>query len=159
MESTHSQKAVWPTFLWALLAFCFFGVIVVFAVRFYEGRFVTYPVKRAQERLENLKKLREQEEQQLNSYAWKDKKAGLVQLPIDRAMELVVADLRKKTVHPSGVAVPTPAPAGAEAPAAATAEETSATASTSPAAASPSPAAGAAPPGAAPAASPAAPAH
>jgi hypothetical protein len=34
--------------------------------------------------------LREQQAKQLNSYGWVDQKAGIVRLPIERAMELTV---------------------------------------------------------------------
>jgi hypothetical protein len=40
-------------------------------------------------RLAYLQALRAKQAQQLQSYGWVDQKAGVVQLPIDRAMELV----------------------------------------------------------------------
>jgi hypothetical protein len=39
-----------------------------------------------------LKSLREAQAKQATSYAWVDQKAGIVQIPIDRAMDLVVAE-------------------------------------------------------------------
>jgi hypothetical protein len=39
---------------------------------------------------EDLKKMREAEDRVLNSYGWVDEKAGIVRIPIDRAMELIV---------------------------------------------------------------------
>ncbi len=37
-----------------------------------------------------IKDFREQEEQTLNSYGWVDQQAGVVRIPIDRAMQLMV---------------------------------------------------------------------
>lgn len=39
---------------------------------------------------EDLIKLRAAEEARLNSYGWVDRKAGLIHIPIERAMELTV---------------------------------------------------------------------
>lgn len=39
---------------------------------------------------------REKEAKQATSYAWVDQKAGVVQLPVDRAMELTVQHYRAK---------------------------------------------------------------
>lgn len=52
----------------------------------------------AASRLAYLNDLRARQEKQLNSYAWIDRKAGIVQLPIDRAMELVIHQYGEK--HP-----------------------------------------------------------
>lgn len=43
-----------------------------------------------------LDELRAKQAQQLSSYAWIDHDKGIVQLPIDRAMELVVRDTNAK---------------------------------------------------------------
>ncbi len=39
----------------------------------------------------DLKQLRESEEEKLNSYGWVDQKAGIAHIPIDRAMDLLLA--------------------------------------------------------------------
>ena len=44
-----------------------------------------------------LLELRAKQEKQATSYGWVDQKNGVVQLPIDRAMELVVAAVRCQT--------------------------------------------------------------
>ncbi len=44
-----------------------------------------------------LADLREKQAKQADSYGWIDKKAGVVQLPIDRAMELIV---KENAPHP-----------------------------------------------------------
>jgi cbb3-type cytochrome oxidase subunit 3 len=43
-----------------------------------------------------LTELRGRQEKQATTYAWVDQKAGVVQLPIDRAMELVVQEYNQK---------------------------------------------------------------
>jgi hypothetical protein len=43
-------------------------------------------------RREYLLELRAKQEKQASSYGWVDQKNGIVQLPLDRAMELVVRD-------------------------------------------------------------------
>jgi hypothetical protein len=47
-------------------------------------------------RKESLLALREKQAKQAASYAWVDQKAGVVQLPIDRAMELIAAHYGSK---------------------------------------------------------------
>jgi hypothetical protein len=44
-------------------------------------------------RRQALKELHEKETKQSSSYGWVDQKAGVVQLPIERAMELTARDL------------------------------------------------------------------
>ncbi len=43
-----------------------------------------------------LDELRAKQQKQASSYAWVDRKAGIVQVPIDRAMELVAEQYGKK---------------------------------------------------------------
>lgn len=50
----------------------------------------------AANRRETLKELHEKEAKQSASYGWVDQKAGVVQLPIERAMELTARDLAAK---------------------------------------------------------------
>ena len=47
-------------------------------------------------RRQTLKELHEKEVKQSSSYGWVDQKAGVVQLPIERAMELTAKDLASK---------------------------------------------------------------
>lgn len=50
----------------------------------------------AANRRKTLKELHEAETAQISSYAWIDQKAGVVRLPIQRAMELTARDLAAK---------------------------------------------------------------
>ena len=45
-------------------------------------------------RRDTLDQLKEKQNKQLQSYGWTDQKAGAVQLPIDRAEELIIAQYR-----------------------------------------------------------------
>ncbi len=51
-----------------------------------------------------LSLLRAEQLETINSYGWKDQQEGLVTIPIDRAMELVVRELAAGEVPPSGPA-------------------------------------------------------
>jgi hypothetical protein len=51
-------------------------------------------------RRKTLQELREKEAKQAASYAWVDQKAGTVQLPLNRAMELTAKELAAK--QPAG---------------------------------------------------------
>ena len=45
-----------------------------------------------EDRRKYLADLKEKQQAQANSYAWVDQKAGIVQVPIERAEELVIQD-------------------------------------------------------------------
>jgi len=73
---------------------------------------------RAETRAKKLKEARDEESKALTTYAWVDKNKGTVRLPIDRAMELTVADLANKKPAPANpIAAPesSAAPGGAAA--------------------------------------------
>jgi hypothetical protein len=102
-----------------VLLFALFGVIVL-AVIGPAQRGSDYEEARAKKRVENLKTLREETDKALTTYDWIDKTKGLARIPIERAMELTVAELAKQKPAPAGpIATPeTQAPAGAPASAA-----------------------------------------
>ena len=148
MAATESLRQVAharaPLSVWfgIVLLFALFGVIVL-AIIGPSPRRSDYEETRAKKRVENLKTLREEADKALTTYGWTDKTKGLAHIPVERAMELTVADLAKQKPAPAGpIAAPeTQAPAGAPATAAP---------------ASPAPAGSSQTGGASPAASPAA---
>jgi hypothetical protein len=148
MAATESLRQVAqaraPLSVWfgIVLLFALFGVIVL-AIIGPSQRRSDYEEARAKKRVENLKTLREEADKALTTYGWIDKTKGLAHIPIERAMELTVAELAKQKPAPAGpIAAPeTQAPAGAPATAAP---------------ASPAPAGSSQTGGASPAASPAA---
>ena len=110
----HS-RAPFSTWLGVVLLFVLFGVIVL-AVIGPGPRGSDYEETRAKKRLENLKKLREETEKTLSTYSWIDKNKGIARIPIDRAMELTIAELAQQKPAAAGP-VATPAPQATAAPA------------------------------------------
>jgi hypothetical protein len=111
----HSP-APFSTWLGVVLLFILFGVIVL-AVIGPSPRGSDYEQARAQKRMEKLKALREENEKQLTTYTWVDKKKGVARIPINRAMELEVAELAQKKPAPAGpIATPPQAQASPAAP-------------------------------------------
>ena len=71
---------------------------------------------RAAERAKALANLQNENAQKLGTYGWVDKAKGTVQIPIDRAMELAIAELNSKQPVPAGpIATPAPSPEAAPA--------------------------------------------
>ena len=78
-----------------VLLFALFGVIVL-AIIGPTPRGNDYEEARAKKREENLKTLREETDKALTTYGWIDKDKGVARVPIERAMEVTVAELAKK---------------------------------------------------------------
>ena len=95
----------------ALLGFCLFSVIALFWFRL-TPKEESYEQKRAAIRSKMLQDLRAEDEKKLNHYAWVDEKKRIVQIPIERAEELVMAELKTKPPQPTAVKVEVPYPAG-----------------------------------------------
>jgi hypothetical protein len=162
-QSAHSiayTRAPFSTWLGIVCLFVLFGLIVL-AVIGPSPRTSDYEETRAKKRMEKLKTLHEETQKDLTTYAWVDKNKGVARIPIDRAMEVTVADLAQKKPAPAGpIATPAAqaAPAGASpAPAAPQGAAVSSSPSEAPAKAAP-PSALAASPSPATQQSPAAPA-
>ncbi|MGC1320824.1 MAG: hypothetical protein WA849_01455 [Candidatus Udaeobacter sp.] len=115
-------RAPFSTWLGIVCLFVLFGLIVL-AVIGPSPRTSDYEETRAKKRMEKLKTLHEESQKELTTYAWVDKNKGVARIPIDRAMEVTVADLAQKKPGPAGpIATPaaqtTPAGASPAAPAA-----------------------------------------
>src|SRR5215470_11739634 len=127
-ETLHQiarSRAPLSTWFGIVLLFALFGVIVL-AIIGPSPRGSDYEETRAKKRIENLKTLREEADKALTSYGWIDKNKGAARIPIERAMELTIADLAKQKPAPAGpIATPEP--------------QAEPTAATGPASASPSP--------------------
>ncbi len=68
----------------------------------------------AEVRLKNLAELNAENQKFLTQYHWVDKSKGVVGIPIDRAMDLVVAQLQANKPHAAGpINPPAAAPAAA----------------------------------------------
>ena len=117
-QSAHSiayTRAPFSTWLGIVCLFVLFGLIVL-AVIGPSPRTSDYEETRAKKRMEKLKALHEENQKDLTTYAWVDKNKGVARIPIDRAMEVTVADLTQKKPAPAGPIATPPAqtaPAGA----------------------------------------------
>ena len=109
------SQAPFSTWLGIVFLFVLFGLIVL-AVIGPSPRSSDYEETRAKKRMEKLNALQEENQKDLTTYAWVDKTKGVARIPIDRAMELTVADLAQKKPAPAG---PIATPAAQAAPAAA----------------------------------------
>ena len=70
----------------------------------------------AQVRLKNLSDLSAENQRILTQYRWVDKSKGVVGIPINRAMDLVLAELRANKPHAAGPVNPPAAPPPTPAP-------------------------------------------
>ena len=104
-------------FLVGILGILLFGGIVC-ALTCTRPGIDSYEEKRGAVRATLADQIRKDAHVKLNGYAWVDQKAGVVQIPIDRALELAAAELKSKKVGASDVKVEMPYPVGLAAPAA-----------------------------------------
>ena len=154
MAGTESLRQVahgrTPLSAWfgIVLLFALFGVIVL-AIIGPAPRGSDYEETRAKKRVENLKTVREEADKALTTYGWIDKNKGVARVPIERAMELTVAELAKQKPAPAGPIATPEAQATASAPATATSPAPATSPKPGGAQASPQAAAPAAPQGAA----------
>src|SRR5213594_1502951 len=108
-QVAHSRAPL-STWVGIVLLFALFGIIVL-AVIGPAPRGSTYEETRAKKRMENLKTVRDEAAKALTTYGWIDKNKGIARIPIDRAMELTVADLAQQKPAPAGpIATPEPQP-------------------------------------------------
>jgi hypothetical protein len=77
----------------------------------------TYDEGRKEQRLKNLEDLNAENEKILTQYHWVDKAKGVVGIPIERAMNLVLTELQANRPHAAGP-MTTPSPAASPSPAA-----------------------------------------
>ena len=147
-RSIAYTRAPFSTWLGIVCLFALFGLIVLSLIG-PSPRTSDYEETRAKKRMEKLKALHEESQKELTTYAWVDKNKGVARIPIDRAMEVTVADLaQKKPARAGPIATPAAqAPPTAGSPAAAASPQGAAVSSPpSSGIASPSPATQQSPP-------------
>ena len=108
--------------MWAVALFVFFGVIVAIAFGAMQ-RGSSYEADRAKARAEKLKTAQDEWNKTSGSYGWVDQAKGIAHIPIQRAMQLELADLQSKKPAPAGP-IATPEPVVAATPAATAAPNT-----------------------------------
>src|ERR1700722_17590053 len=108
----HKQKgknsvAMFITALVMILLFCVFAIFLVS-----QGQSIgNVEEMHAQNRLKTLAELNAENEKVLTQYHWVDKSKGVVGVPIDRAMDLVLVELQSIKPPSAGPVTPPPAPA------------------------------------------------
>src|SRR5215468_844923 len=75
----------------------------------------TYDEVRKEQRLKNLAELNAENDRILTQYHWVDKAKGIVGIPIDQAMNLVLTELQAIRPHAAGP-IATPPPAASPSP-------------------------------------------
>jgi hypothetical protein len=111
-QVAHSRAPL-STWLGIVLLFALFGVIVL-AVIGPAPRGSDYEGARAKKRADVLKTTRDEATKALTTYGWIDKNKGVARVPIERAMELTIAELAQKKPAPAGpIATPEPRPPAA----------------------------------------------
>ena len=114
----ESERVSFGAWLGVVLLFLFFGLVVAVLIGA-SPRGDDYEAKRAKAREEKLKTARDDATKELHSYAWVDKSKGVTRIPIDRAMQLTVAELAQKKPAPANP-IEAPSPPVAPSPAVAT---------------------------------------
>ena len=108
LRQVVQSRAPLSTWFGIVLLFALFGVIVL-AVIGPAPRGSDYEQTRAKKRAELLKTSREEAAKALTTYGWIDKNKGVARIPIERAMELTVAELAQQKPAPAGpIATPEP---------------------------------------------------
>jgi hypothetical protein len=91
MSETTSRRAPLVSVLAIFALFALFLLVVYYLyIPRATGAFTDDGIHTAAKRKANLAELRAKQDAQAKSYAWVDQKAGVVQLPLDRAMELTL---------------------------------------------------------------------
>lgn len=96
----EQPRSTFSTWIGIVLLFCLFGVLA-WAVMGAMPRGDRYEQTRAKGRAEKLKTVQEEADTALHKYGWVDKEKGVVRLPINRAMELSVAELAQRKPVPA----------------------------------------------------------
>ena len=109
METAAQPKPLWRVVAGGMVLLLLF----VIAVKLLTG-LAPAPdedAARAAERAKAYADLQAENAKRLENYAWVDKAKGTVQIPIDRAMDLAIAELNSKQPAPAGpIATPAPSP-------------------------------------------------
>ena len=97
MSENSSHRASLVAIVAIFVLFALFAVVVYYVyIPNKTGAFVGDGVRTSSQRAENLAKLQKTEEEQAKSYGWIDQSAGVVRLPLDRAMDLTVQQYTTK---------------------------------------------------------------
>jgi hypothetical protein len=108
-ENTQKNRISLSVTITGLVMILLFVGLAIFLVSQREN-IPTVDEQTAEVRLKNLAELNAENQRILTQYHWIDKNKGVVGIPINRAMELMVAQLQANKPHAAGPISP-PAPA------------------------------------------------
>lgn len=114
-ENTQKNRVSLPVIITGLVMILLFVGLTIFLVSQREN-IPTVDQQTAEVRLKNLAELNTENQKILTQYRWIDKNKGVVGIPINRAMDLVVAQLQANKPHAAGpintsaAASPAPSP-------------------------------------------------
>lgn len=110
-EIPKNNGSLLAIFTGLVMILLFFGSVVPLLVRERQN-IPTADDQRREQRLKNLAELNAENEKILTQYRWVDKSKGIVGIPIDKAMNLVLVELQANKPHPAGPILPgaTPQP-------------------------------------------------
>jgi hypothetical protein len=112
-KNTQKNRVSLSVILTSLVMMLLFVGLAAFLVSQREN-IPTVDEQTAEVRLKNLAELNAENQKFLTQYHWVDKSKGVVGIPIDRAMDLVVAQLQANKPHAAGpINLPAVAPAAA----------------------------------------------
>lgn len=78
---------------WLGVIFCF---LLILAVAYLPNRGVSADEIAAEQRYEILRRVKGEQAQLINQYSWIDQNAGLVRVPVERAIQLSIAELKER---------------------------------------------------------------
>ena len=100
-ESTQKNRVSLSVIVTGLVMILLFVGLAIFLVS-QRGNIPTVDEQTAEVRLKNLAELNAENQKILTRYHWIDKNKGVVGIPINRAMDLVVAQLQANKPHAAG---------------------------------------------------------
>jgi hypothetical protein len=108
-EDPQKPKGSAPIVITGLVMILLFGGLAFFLTA--QGQSIQNVEQvHAEARLKNLADLDADNQKILTQYHWVDKSKGVVGIPIDRAMDLVLNELQSNKPHPAGPVNPPAAP-------------------------------------------------
>ena len=118
-EQTQKNRVSLSLLITGLVMILLFVGLALFLVS-QRGNIPTVDEQTAQVRLKNLADLNAENQKILAQYRWIDKNKGVIGIPIDRAMDLVLVQLQANKPHAAGpinppAAAPTASPAASAA--------------------------------------------
>lgn len=94
-EQRAAKKGLLPLIL-ILAGFFVFAGVVAFTWSEIRPDTIAWGGRSPEERIQILREQREREREQLTEYGWVDREEGIVRLPVERGMELVLEELNQE---------------------------------------------------------------